>query len=148
MDRRVKLIFNHHADNGRGWRIASSLQATIEHMGGAEWTGTEYPTHATQLALEAANQGFEPSITLAGEVKSDVDVGVAVEIVKAAYNDDVDIIALGSRDADYLPAINVAKSMGKKILIIGATPGFSKALQHSADYIELLSVNGYKKRRG
>ena len=105
--------------------------------------------YASEKLIEAiANQGFEPSITLAGEVKSDVDVGVAVEIVKAAYNDDVDIIALGSRDADYLPAINVAKSMGKKILIIGATPGFSKALQHSADYIELLSVNGYKKRRG
>lgn len=67
MDRRVKLIFNHHADNGRGWRIASSLQATIEHMGGAEWTGTEYPTHATELAFEAAKQGFDTVVAIGGD---------------------------------------------------------------------------------
>jgi len=67
VDRRVKLIFNHFADNGRGWRIASSLQATIEHMGGAEWTGTEYPTHATELALEAAQQGFDVVVAIGGD---------------------------------------------------------------------------------
>ena len=67
MDRRVKLIFNHHADNGRGWRIASALQATIEHMGGAEWTGTEYPTHATELAKEAAEQGFDVVVAIGGD---------------------------------------------------------------------------------
>ncbi|MFQ5942738.1 MAG: diacylglycerol/lipid kinase family protein [Anaerolineales bacterium] len=67
MDRRVKLIFNHHADNGRGWRIASALQATIEHMGGAEWTGTEYPTHATELALEASEQGFDVVVAIGGD---------------------------------------------------------------------------------
>ncbi len=67
MDRRVKLIFNHYADNGRGWRIASSLQATIEHMGGAEWTGTEYPTHATELALKAAQEGFDVVVAIGGD---------------------------------------------------------------------------------
>ena len=55
----VKLIFNPHADGGRGWRTASALQAVIERYGGAEWTATEYPTHATQLALEAAQAWLE-----------------------------------------------------------------------------------------
>lgn len=67
MDRRVKLIFNQHADNGRGWRVASSLQATIEQMGGAEWTGTEYPTHATKLAEEAARQGVDVVVAVGGD---------------------------------------------------------------------------------
>lgn len=67
MDRRVKLIFNQHADNGRGWRVASSLQATIEQMGGAEWTGTDYPTHATELALDAAKQGFDVVVAIGGD---------------------------------------------------------------------------------
>ena len=66
-NRRVKLIFNSHADNGRGWRVASSLQATIEHMGGAEWTGTEYPTHATELAEEAAVNGFDVVVAIGGD---------------------------------------------------------------------------------
>lgn len=67
MDRRIKLIFNPHADNGRGWRVASSLQATIEQMGGAEWTGTEHPTHATELTLQAAQDGFEVVVAIGGD---------------------------------------------------------------------------------
>lgn len=66
-DRRVQLIFNSHADNGRAWRVAASLQATIEHYGGAQWTGTEYPTHATELATEAARQGFDVVVAVGGD---------------------------------------------------------------------------------
>jgi uncharacterized protein (TIGR00288 family) len=95
---------------------------------------------ASEKLIEAiANQGFEPQIMLAGETASDVDVSVAVAIVRAAYNRDVDFIAVASRDADYLPAIQVAKEMGKKVIIIGAQPGFSKALQHVADYVEIVT---------
>ncbi len=96
--------------------------------------------HASDKLIEAvANQGFEPKVVLAGETESDVDVSVAVDIVKASFNGNIDIIALASRDADYLPAIQLAKEKGKTILVIGAKPGFSKALQHAADYVELLS---------
>ena len=94
---------------------------------------------ASEKLIEAvANQGLEPSVVLAGEVESDVDVAVAVEAVKAAYNSEVDIIAIASRDADYLPAIQVAKENGKKVIVIGAEPGFSKALQRAADFVEVL----------
>jgi len=94
---------------------------------------------ASEKLIEAvANQGFEPNVVLAGEVESDVDVAVAVEAVKAAYNDEVDIIAIASRDADYLPAVQVAKENGKKVVVVGAEPGFSKALQRAADFVEIL----------
>jgi len=96
--------------------------------------------HASDKLIEAiANQGFEPKVVLAGEVDSDVDVSVAVDIVKACFNDNIDTIALASRDADYLPALQFAKERGKIVLVIGTKPGFSKALQHVADYVELLS---------
>jgi YegS/Rv2252/BmrU family lipid kinase len=65
--RRVKLIFNPHADGGRAWRVAAALQATIEHHGGAEWTGTEYPTHATELAEQAAEHGFDVVVAVGGD---------------------------------------------------------------------------------
>ncbi len=67
VERRVKLIFNPHADGGRGWRVAGSLQATIEHFGGAEWTGTEYPTHASELAAQAAREGFDVVVAVGGD---------------------------------------------------------------------------------
>lgn len=96
--------------------------------------------HASDKLIEAvANQGFEPKVVLAGEAESDVDVSVAVDIVKFSFDEKIDIIALASRDADYLPAIQLAKEKGKIVLLIGARPGFSKALQHAADYVEILS---------
>jgi uncharacterized protein (TIGR00288 family) len=96
--------------------------------------------HASEKLIEAiANQGFEPKVVLAGEVESDVDVSVAVDIVKACFNENINTIALASRDADYLPALQLAKEKGKGVLVIATKPGFSKALQHVADHVELLS---------
>lgn len=96
--------------------------------------------HAPDKLIEAvANQGFEPKVVLAGEAEADVDVSVAVEVVKASYNEKIDVIALASRDADYLPAIQLAKEKGKTIVIVAINPGFSRALQNVADHVELLS---------
>jgi len=96
--------------------------------------------HAPDKLIEAvANQGLEPKVVLAGEAEADVDVSVAVEIVNAAFNNRIDVIALASRDADYLPAIQLAKEKGKTIIIVGINPGFSKALQNVADHVELLT---------
>ena len=102
--------------------------------------------YASEKLVEAiANQGFEPSIFLAGEEASDVDVALAVAVVEAAHNDKVDTIAIASRDADYLPAIQVAKRNGKRIVVIGINPGFSKALQNSADVV--VTLTGKKKKK-
>lgn len=100
--------------------------------------------YASEKLIEAiANQGFEPNIVLSGEVESDVDVAVAVAATKAIFNDRVDVIAIASRDADYLPVVQLAKEKGKKVVVIGAEPGFSKALQRAADHVEYL----HKKRK-
>ncbi len=94
---------------------------------------------ASDKLVEAiANQGFEPAIMLAGERAADVDVSVAVAVMEAGHDRNIDVIAIASRDADYLPAIQAVKKLGKEIIIIGVEPGFSKALQKSADYVEIL----------
>lgn len=95
--------------------------------------------HAPEKLVEAvANQGFEPAIMLAGEKEADVDVSVAVAAVQAGYDKGIDIVAIASRDADYLPAVQAVKKLGKEVLIIAVEPGFSKALQKAADYVEIL----------
>jgi hypothetical protein len=75
---------------------------------------------------------------LAGEKAADVDVSVAVATMEAGYDRNIDMIAIASRDADYLPAVQAVKKLGKEILIIGVEPGFSKALQRAADHVEML----------
>jgi YegS/Rv2252/BmrU family lipid kinase len=67
VNRRVKLIFNSHADRGRAWHIASALQAIVERYGNTTWSATEYPTHATELAEQAAQEGYDAVVAIGGD---------------------------------------------------------------------------------
>ncbi len=63
----TKLIVNPNADMGRAWRIASDLRPLVEEFGGADWSGTVYPTHACELAQQAAEAGFSLVIAAGGD---------------------------------------------------------------------------------
>lgn len=67
MPGKVKLIFNPHADKGNSWRLASTLQSLIERQGEASWVATEYPGHASDLAIHAVDDGFEIITALGGD---------------------------------------------------------------------------------
>ena len=79
MSKRIKLIFNPHADRGRSWDIAASLQPIIERNGGASWSATEYPTHATEVAEQAALEGYEVITAIGGD-------GTIHEVVNGLMN--------------------------------------------------------------
>jgi len=64
---KVKLIINPNADLGRAWRWASDLRPVAEEFGGANWTGTVYPTHAIELARQAAEEGYELVVAVGGD---------------------------------------------------------------------------------
>src|SRR5574341_1261911 len=64
---KVKLIINPNADLGRAWRWASDLRPVAEEFGGADWTGTVYPTHATELAWQAAEDGYGLVVAVGGD---------------------------------------------------------------------------------
>ncbi|BAJ64594.1 diacylglycerol/lipid kinase family protein [Anaerolinea thermophila] len=65
--KRVRIIFNPIANFGRSWAIASSLRPLLTELGGAEWTGTVYPTHAVELARQAGEDGVETIIAMGGD---------------------------------------------------------------------------------
>lgn len=67
MKRKIKLILNPMADMGNAWRAASDLRPIIEEYGGADWSGTVYPTHATELARQAGEEGYERVIAIGGD---------------------------------------------------------------------------------
>ena len=100
---------------------------------------------ASEKLVEAiSNQGFEPQVIMAGESSGDVDVAVAVGATAAAFNDRIETVIIASRDADYLSAVQLIKERGKKVVIIGTEPGFSKALQNAADTVEILTKKSRK----
>jgi len=97
---------------------------------------------APEKLIEAIiNEGFEPKVVLAvkEEEGNDVDVALAVEAMEAILTKEIQIIALATRDADFLPLIQKAKEYGKKVIVFGAEPGFSSSLRNSADIVEILA---------
>lgn len=95
---------------------------------------------ASEKLIEAvANEGFETIIALGDpELKTDVDVSIAVHAMEAIYNPDIDVIALATRDADFLALIQKAKEKGKITVLTTVEPGLAVSLRHAADHVELL----------
>ena len=95
---------------------------------------------ASEKLIEAiANEGLESVIALGDpEQKTDVDVTVCVHAMEAIYNPDIDVIALATRDADFLTLIQKAKEKGKITVLIAASPGLATSLKHGSDHVELL----------
>ncbi|TFH36459.1 MAG: diacylglycerol kinase family lipid kinase [Anaerolineales bacterium] len=67
MQSRIKVIFNPHADRGRSWDRASHFQSVLERHGGASWSASEYPGHSTELAEQAAKEGFHIVVAMGGD---------------------------------------------------------------------------------
>jgi len=64
---RTKFLVNPNADMGRAWRTVADLKSMVEEFGGADWAGTVYPTHATTLARQAAEDGYDLLIAAGGD---------------------------------------------------------------------------------
>jgi diacylglycerol kinase (ATP) len=67
MPRKVKLIFNPVADLGHAWRMAADLRPIVSEFEEADWSGTVYPTHATELAYQAGKQGYSMVVAMGGD---------------------------------------------------------------------------------
>ncbi len=68
MPHKVKLILNPMADMGRAWKTANDLRPIAqEFQGELTWSGTVYPSHAIDLAKQAAEEGYDMVIALGGD---------------------------------------------------------------------------------
>jgi len=68
MPQKVKLILNPMADMGRAWKTANDLRTIAQDFQGElTWSGTVYPTHAIELAKQAAEEGYDMVIAMGGD---------------------------------------------------------------------------------
>ena len=68
MSHKVKLILNPMADLGRAWKTANDLRPIAqEFKGDLSWSGTVYPTHAIELAKQAAEEGCDIVVAMGGD---------------------------------------------------------------------------------
>lgn len=67
MQHQTLLIFNPIANLGRAWPIASSLRRVADELGGADWSGTVYPGHASEIAEKVGSQGYKTVVAMGGD---------------------------------------------------------------------------------
>ena len=67
MSLKTKLILNPMADMGAAWRAANDLRSIVAQFDQVDWSGTVYPTHATELARQAGLDGYDLVIAMGGD---------------------------------------------------------------------------------
>lgn len=94
--------------------------------------------YASDKLIEAmVNQGFEIETST-----GDVDVTMAIEAMEFVLDPNIDVIALMTRDTDYLPVLVKARKRGKKTMIIATDVAFSAALRNTADRVIIFKGPG------
>ncbi|MFB6135962.1 MAG: NYN domain-containing protein [Halobacteriaceae archaeon] len=85
--------------------------------------------HATPGLIQAAEaRGFDVRVT-----SGDVDVKLAVDATELAVDDEVDVLAVASRDTDFKPVLEKAARRGVRTLAIApGEHGRSDALRNAA----------------
>ncbi|MCK5321207.1 NYN domain-containing protein [Candidatus Pacearchaeota archaeon] len=66
-----------------------------------------------------------------------IDVWIAVDMVKEAIQENVDCCVLISGDADFVPAFNLIKEIGKDVLSVSVPRGYSNELRQKFPYLVL-----------
>ncbi len=93
--------------------------------------------HSSPALIESAlNNGFRPVI----EAPEDVDTALTARIMEVACSprySQINLIAIASRDSDYVPVVNRVKEYKKKTMMIGLiTNGNSTSLRNTVDFFE------------
>jgi uncharacterized LabA/DUF88 family protein len=66
-----------------------------------------------------------------------IDVWIAIDMVKEAIQNKVDCCVLISGDADFVPAFNLIKGIGKEVLSASVSRGYSNELRQKFPYVVL-----------
>jgi YegS/Rv2252/BmrU family lipid kinase len=64
---KAKFIVNPSADKGRTRLTVADLQPTMKDFDGVDWSETTSPTHATEIAQQAAEAGYTLVIAVGGD---------------------------------------------------------------------------------
>ena len=87
--------------------------------------------YASEKLIEAiSNSGFEPVISTI-----DVHLKIAMDTIEIINKLDISYVAIASRHARCVPILHKLKEKDLETVVIGYEPGFSVALQNTADYV-------------
>ncbi|WP_137285125.1 NYN domain-containing protein [Halorussus salinisoli] len=105
------------------------VRSVAEDLGQLSVARLYLDEHATPGLIQAAEaRGFEVTIT-----SGDVDVKLAVDATEFALTDDIDVLAVASRDTDFKPVLEKAARNGvRTVAVAPGEYGRSDALRNAA----------------
>ena len=116
----------------------SEVRSEVSKYGEIRIANVYLDQYAPDKLIEAIkNQGFDTRTTT-----GDVDVTMAIEGMEYVLDSNIDIIALMTRDTDYLPLLVKARAKGKKSIILATDFAFSAALKNTADIVLIFKARG------
>ncbi len=109
----IRMILNPQADRGRSYQTAGDLHQLTNELGGADWAGTIYPGHATELALAAAQAGYSTVVALGGDGTVHEVVNGLMQ-VEPARRPVLGVVPIGSGN-DFAGGIGIQKDPFKAV---------------------------------
>jgi len=64
---KTKIIVNPKANMGNALLMIADLRPLVDKLGGADWSETAYPMHASEIARQAAEAGCDLVISVGGD---------------------------------------------------------------------------------
>lgn len=119
---RLKMIMNPNADMGNAWKFAADLRHLVEAFADVQWSGTVYPTHAKELAVQAGDEGYDIVVAMGGDGTAHEVVNGLMEI-PAEKRPKFAVVPLGSGN-DYAANLGIPKDAAEAINTI--REGYSK----------------------
>jgi YegS/Rv2252/BmrU family lipid kinase len=113
MPKKIKLILNPTANHGRSSQQAADLRPLMANHN-ADWSGTEYPGHATELACLAGQQGYDLVVAVGGDGTVHEVVNGLMQ-VPAETRPALGIVPLGSGN-DFAHILKIPADPGEALL--------------------------------
>jgi len=104
------------ADMGNAWNVARDLRPIAnEYDGKVEWSGTVYPGHATELAKQAGEDGYDLVVALGGDGTVHEVVNGLMQ-VNAKHRPALGVVPIGSGN-DFAHACGIPESASQAMAL-------------------------------
>ncbi len=113
MPNKIKLILNPTANHGRSSQQAADLRPLVADHN-ADWAGTEYPGHATDLTRQAGEQGYDLVVAVGGDGTVHEVINGLMQVPKET-RPALGIVPLGSGN-DFAHILGVPSDPGEALL--------------------------------
>ena len=145
MPGKIKLILNPTANHGRSLQEAADLRPLLANRL-ADWGATEYPGHATVLARQAGEQGYDLVVAVGGDGTVHEVINGLMQVAEGT-RPALGIVPLGSGN-DFAHILDIPTDPGQALRVWSRTVGHPHPRSPSRTPSYRSGAHGPRRRYG